>query len=171
MAKASSAQFIEFRTKKLALLNSGKITPDDFHDYIHGFLIKTKIKPVIKIKNRQQAIQSYYYWTSFIERKIIIEQKLAHFDIGSVELLRESIRLLVKRKEKTILFILNEIKEKAVSIEKISEKSAIITLKDGTELICSVKTLSDLNVNDIIVPSKQIQSRYSRFFISFLENL
>lgn len=170
MAKANLKQFVDFRKEKIELLNVGKIDPEDFHDYIYGFLMRTKIKPVMKPKNRQQALQSYYYWTSFIERKIVIEQKLSHYNVGSIELLKHAVKIFIKRREKILDYIFNDLKEKPTLVEIISPKSVKITLKDGHELHASTEQVKDLNLPN---PSiyKLSYKNYCRLFITFLENL
>jgi hypothetical protein len=170
MAKANLLQFVEFRREKINLLNVGKITPEDFHDYIYGFITRTKLKPYMKPKNRQQALQSYYYWTSFIERKIVIEEKLLHYNIGSIDLLRESIKIFIKRRDKAVSFLLGDLKEKPNSIEFISKNNVRILTKDNQELISSGTVLFDLGINKPLI-HKEIKDNYTRLFVQFLDTL
>jgi hypothetical protein len=170
MAKANLTQFKEFRDQKIDQLNKGRITPEEFHDYIYGFLVRTKIKPTMKPKNRQQALQNYYYWTSYIERKIIIEQKLVHYNMGSLDQLREAIKIFTKRREKALSFLFLDLKEKPLDIEGFSEKSIKIILKDGHELYSSTEFLSEMQLNKSMISNGKI-SNYSRLFVLFLESI
>lgn len=170
MAKANLIQFKQFREEKILQLNRGRITPEEFHDYIYGFLVRTKIKPTMKPKNRQQALQNYYYWTSYIERKIIIEEKLVHYNIGSIEQLRESIKIFIKRREKALSYLFVDLNEKPIEISALSEKSIKIKLKDGHELYASADILVEMKLNKMVASNEE-SSNYSRLFVLFVEAL
>ena len=165
MTKTILDQFIAFRSEKIALLNLGKIDPEEFHDYIYGFLFRTKIKPTVKPKNRKQALQSYYYWISYIERKIVTEDKMIRYNIGSISMLKESLRILLKRQDKIVLYITKDLKEEVVSIYAVSDVIYKITTKSGLELTASSEIIGELS-NKVTNKIEAKSDTYTNFFLS-----
>lgn len=169
MVKSKLVQFKTFRDEKIEQLNKGKITPEEFHDYIYGYLVRTKLKPTMKPKNRDQAIQNYYYWTSYIERKIITEERLSHNNLGSTDQLNEILRIFIKRIEKSLIFLFVENEETPFKIESLSKKSIKITLNDGHELYSTFEFLSKIGL-DLPIGKDTEVSKYKKLFVLSIES-
>lgn len=145
MKKISFNTFKDFRHKKLIELEDKKISQIEFANSTFGFIIKNHIKAMIKPKNKQQVLQNYLYWLTFAERKITMETHLIKLGLGTVEELKQSVNIYVKRRDKTIIKLFNEFKEKPKDVVQVSNNLFEIILSDGTVLFASLDTIKELN--------------------------
>jgi hypothetical protein len=123
-------KFLRLRDEKIAQFNSKRITLEAFHDSIYGSLVQLKIKPVLKPRTRVDAIQNYFYWSTFIERKLILEKRLSHYNLGSIELLRDSLRLFIKRRDRSISFFFEKISLSSNQIELVDDVVVRVALDE-----------------------------------------
>jgi hypothetical protein len=148
MAKANLAALLtnlkEFRKKQLVLLEDKKITAEEFSHSNYGFITKTHIHSVTKANSREQVLINYYYWLSFVERKIVLEEHLIAQDLGSTDLLLQAVRLYIKRRDKMIFRLISELKERPKSMYYLSDNVVEIVLQDDTILYASKEIIEEM---------------------------
>jgi hypothetical protein len=146
MKRASLTSFQEFRQDKINLFEDKKITADDFSDATFGFVIKSHVKPSTKAQNRAQVLLNYYYWTTFAERKVSMEEHLIKMGLGSPDQLHQSVQTYLKRRDKLIGKLLSELKEKPARINKISKSQFELHLTTGEVIYVGIEIITELKI-------------------------
>lgn len=121
MKKTGLTNFQEFRLKKIQQLEEKRLTPSDLSNSIFGFVVKHHLKPGAKAQNSEQVLMNYYYWMTFIERKVIMEENLISLGLGTEEQLIQSVRIYVKRRDKMVSRLIAELGVKPLRVVQIGK--------------------------------------------------
>lgn len=146
MKRASLTSFQEFRQNKINLFEEKKISADDFTDATFGFVLKSHVKPSTKAQNRSQILLNYYYWTTFAERKVSMEEHLIKMGLGSLDQLRQSVQTYLKRRDKLVSKLLSELKEKPLKLNNISPNQFEVFLTTGEVIYASLEVITELKL-------------------------
>jgi hypothetical protein len=163
MAKINLGTFADFRDKKIALLEENKISDEDFANSTFGFVVKHHIKPATKANNRNQVILNYLYWLTFIERKIVLEERLIEAGLGSLEQLNQAVKIYIKRRDKMIYRLIFELKEKPKLCYLISPNLVEIVLKDDVHLYASKSIIDEIG-ESVSETKSPIDPLYAKIF-------
>jgi hypothetical protein len=164
MKRASLAAFQSFRKDKIHLLEEKKISPEEFTDSIFGFILKSHVKPTTKAQNKNQVLLNYYYWLTYAERKVTMEEHLIEMGLGTQAQLYQSVQTYMKRRDKMVIRLILELKEKPASIIKISKNQYEVVLGSGEVLYAGDELSTELKL-DIKNISKSQHPAYSAKFI------
>lgn len=131
MKKAGLVNFQEFRLKKIQQLEDKKLSAEDLSNSVFGFIVKYHIKPGAKAQNEEQVLLNYYYWMSFIERKVTMEEHLLSVGLGTEEQLFQSVRIYVKRRDKMVSRLIAELGIKPLRVVKLGKDCFEFIFSEG----------------------------------------
>ena len=146
MKRASLVSFQEFRQKQIDLFEDKKISSNDLADATFGFVTKSHIKPSTKAQNRSQVLLNYYYWTTFVERKVSMGEHLIKMELGTLDQLHQTVQTYLKRRDKLVEKLLSELKEKPTLINRISPNQFEIHLSSGDVIYASLESINELKI-------------------------
>jgi hypothetical protein len=167
MAKINLSALNSLRLEKLKMLEEQRLNIDDFANATFGFLVKNHVKPVSKPHNKTMVLTNYIYWVTYIERKIALERALISVGLGSEELLRQAMKLYLKRRDKMVIRLLGQLKEDVREIYSINDKFVEIILSNQMVIHTTKNALKEINVSPTIAKDTIYPEYVRNFVINF----
>jgi hypothetical protein len=167
MKRAILASFQEFRQIKMNLYEDKKISSDDLADATFGFVTKSHIKPTTKAQNKSQVLLNYYYWTTFVERKISMGEHLIKMELGTLDQLHQTVQTYLKRRDKLVEKLLSDLKEKPALINRISPTQFEVHLTTGEILYAGIEVITELKIDVKESRSPKFPNYCNKFILPF----